>query len=409
MGGKGAIFLVLGFSLIFMVVGRNFNSMATATVDNFTAYYYETKVHHIAATGVNLVTNQIFLNGALPDQTFNYSFDGGTVTATLTTIDAFQNIKELTSVGTYAGVSSSVRIILKPSVFSKYAYFSDTESADIWWTTADTVWGPMHTNGNLRVADRPVFMGKVTIDGRLVKYSNSARPQFLGGFQTGVHIDIPSNGVSNLATAATAGGAKFTGRSLVYLEFRGDSIRYKFSSSGAWTYRLASTFAPNGTIFAENAELRIKGRVSGRYTIGASGTGSNRGKIFLDDDVYYNTDPQVNPNSQDMLGIVAQRDVIITENSANNNNIKIQASIYCQEGSFSAEDYQSRPVSGAIQLYGGLIQDTRGPVGTFRTVHGQSVIQSGFSKRYRYDDRFMVASPPFFPGTNSFEIVSWFE
>jgi hypothetical protein len=29
MGGKGAILLVLGFSLIFMVAGRNFNNMAT--------------------------------------------------------------------------------------------------------------------------------------------------------------------------------------------------------------------------------------------------------------------------------------------------------------------------------------------------------------------------------------------
>ncbi len=409
MGGKGAIFLVLGFSLIFMVVGRNFNSMATATVDNFTAYYYETKVHHIAATGVNLVTNQIFLNNSIPDQTFNYSFDGGTITATLTTIDAFQNIRELTSVGNYAGISSSIRIIFKPSLFSKYAYFSDSEGSEIWWTTQDTVWGPMHTNGNLRVADRPVFMGKVTIDGRLVKYSNSARPQFLGGFETGIHVDIPSDGVSNLSTAATAGGAKFTGRSLVYLEFRGDSVRYRYSNSGSWTYRLASTFAPNGAIFAENAELHIKGRVKGQFTIGASGTGSNRGKIFLDDDIYYNTDPQINPNSQDMLGIVAQRDVIITENSANNNNIKIQATIYSETGSFTAEDYQNRPVSGAIQLYGGITQYVRGAVGTFRTVHGQSQIASGFSKRYRYDERFMVSSPPFFPGTGNFEIVSWFE
>ncbi|OGU98517.1 MAG: hypothetical protein A3J84_06600 [Ignavibacteria bacterium RIFOXYA2_FULL_37_17] len=110
-----------------------------------------------------------------------------------------------------------------------------------------------------------------------------------------------------------------------------------------------------------------------------------------------------------MLGIVAQRDVIITNNSANNNNIKIQASIYSESGSFQAEDYQSRPVSGIIDLYGGGIQNSRGPVGTFSTWHGQTTIQSGFSKRYRYDDRFMIANPPFFPGTGSFEIVSWFE
>ncbi|NJD23036.1 MAG: DUF4900 domain-containing protein [Melioribacter sp.] len=409
MGGKAALFLVLGFSLIFMVAGRNFNSLATSTVDNFANYYFDTKAHHLAASGVNLVTNQIFLNGAMADQTFNYSFDQGTVSVTLSTIDAFQNIKQLLSVGTYSNVTSTIRIILKPSVFSKYAYFSNTEGANIWWTTTDTVWGPLHTNGQLRVADRPVFMGKVTLDGSIVKYSNSAQPQFLGGVQTGVHVTIPSNGVSNVGLAAAAGGANITGHSLVYLEFRGDSIRYKYSSGGSWTYVLGSTFAPNGAIYANDAQLRIKGRVTGQYTIAASGTGGDRGKIFLDDDVYYNTDPRVNPNSQDMLGIVAQRDVIITENSANNNNITIQASIYSESGSFQAEDYQGRPPSGAIYLYGGVIQNARGPVGTFTTNHGVTTIVSGFSKRYRYDDRFMIANPPFFPGTGSFEIVSWFE
>lgn len=407
MGGKGAILLVLGFSLIFMVAGRNFNSMATATVDNFTNYYYDAKAHHIAATGVNLVTNQLFLNGSLADQTFNYNFDGGTITATLTTTNVFQNLKQLTSTGTFAGLSSTIRIILKPSTFSKYAYFSESESANIWWTTTDTVWGPLHTNGQLRVADRPVFMGKVTLDGSLVKYSNSAQPQFLGGLQTGVHINIPSNGVSNLKTAANSGGYKFTGQSTVYLDFRGDSIRYRFNTTSAWTYVLASTFAPNGAIFAENANLRVKGRVKGQFTIGADG--SSRGKVYLDDDVFYNTNPQTNPNSTDMLGIVAKDDIIITNNSANNNNIRVQASIYSETGSFQAEDYQSRPVSGTIQLYGGVIQNARGPVGQFSTSGGTTTIINGFSKRYRYDDRFMVASPPFFPGTGSFEIVSWFE
>jgi hypothetical protein len=407
MGGKGTILLVLGFSIIFMVAGRNFNSMATATVDNFINYYYDAKAHHTAATGVNLVTNQLFLNGSLVDQTFNYNFDGGTITATLTTLDAYQNIKQLTSTGTFGNLSSTIRIVLRPSTFSKYAYFSHSESANIWWTTTDTVWGPLHTNGQLRVADRPVFMGKVTLDGSLVKHSNSAQPQFLGGFQTGVHIDIPSNGVTNLSSAATSGGYKFTGQSTVYLEFRGDSLRYRYNTTSAWTYVLASTFAPNGAIFAENANLRVKGRVKGKYTIGADG--SSRGKVYLDDDLFYNTDPQVNPNSQDMLGIVAKDDIIITDNAANNNNIRVQASIYSESGSFQAENYQNRPVAGSILLYGGVIQNARGPVGQFSTSGGVSTIINGFSKRYRYDDRFMIASPPFFPGTGSFEIVSWFE
>lgn len=36
-------------------------------------------------------------------------------------------------------------------------------------------------------------------------------------------------------------------------------------------------------------------------------------------------------------------------------------------------------------------------------------IKKDYSKSYRYDDRFMTASPTHFPGTGGFEIVSWYE
>ncbi len=36
MGGKAAMLLVLGFSLIFLVFGSNFNSLSTRSVDNNT-------------------------------------------------------------------------------------------------------------------------------------------------------------------------------------------------------------------------------------------------------------------------------------------------------------------------------------------------------------------------------------
>ena len=411
MGGKAALLLVLGFSLIFMVAGANFNGMATSTVDNFTSYYNDAKCHQLATTGVNLVLNQLFLDNTLADQTFSYNFDDGTISVALSTINGSQ--RQLVATGSFNGSSAIIKVGFSPSSFAKYAYFSDSEGANIWWTTKDTVWGPFHTNGQLRVADNPVFFGKVTIDGSLVYYSHSAHPEFYGGLETGVHIDIPDNGVSNVAAAAATNGAVFSGHSTVYLEFRSDSVRYRYATSGAgstWNYALTSEFAPNGTIFAEDATLRIKGEVKGQYTIGVSGTGGERGKVYLDGDVYYHDNPQTNPNSTDMLGIVALRDVVITDNSTNNNDITIQAAIYCETGSFTADNYQNRGVDGDINLYGGITQYTRGPVGVFKTDWwGNSYIVDGFSKRYKYDGRLMTSSPPMFPGTGKIEIVSWFE
>ena len=40
-------------------------------------------------------------------------------------------------------------------------------------------------------------------------------------------------------------------------------------------------------------------------------------------------------------------------------NINIHASIYCEKGGFGADYDDTRPVSGNINLLGGIIQKTR--------------------------------------------------
>jgi len=408
MGGKASLFLVMGFSLIFMVAGRNFNDMATSTTENFTKYFVQAKAHYMASTGVNIVVNKLFLDATIPDQTYSWNFDGGTISASLTTIDAIKNIKQLLSTGTYYGTSNTIKIIFKPSLFSKYAYFSGNENS-VYWTSSDTVFGPFHTNGNINIANHPVFYGKATIGGKEYKYDSHSSANYLGGFQKGIQISIPTTGVTSVATGAAAGGAVITGHSLVYFEFRGDSVRYRYSTSGTgstWTYKLASTFAPNGAIYFQNAEVHLSGVVKGRYSVAASYSSGNQGDFYLDGDVTYYTNPKTDPTSTDMLGIVAQKDIVVTNNTANNTGgITIQASMYAQEGSFGAQNYDTRPAAGFIDLYGGIIQNTRGAVGTF----SGSTINHGFSKRYRYDERLLTTYPPFYPGCGTFEVVSWFE
>ena len=85
----------------------------------------------------------------------------------------------------------------------------------------------------------------------------------------------------------------------------------------------------------------------------------------------------------------------------NINDINIDAAIYAETGGFGAENHNSRGFSGDINLLGGITQKERLPVG--------STAGDGFWKKYKYDKRLMNASPPAFPGTGGFEIVSWFQ
>ncbi len=410
MAGKAALFLVVGFSIIFLTIGKNFGGLSTRAVDNLTDYYTETVSHDISTTGANMACNKIFID---PTWTSGYNLDftngvfkDGRLRVRVDVIDAFKNIRRITSYGTYNGVTNSVSVTLQPSKFSKFAYYSVSEGSSIYWITGDTVWGPFHTQDYLRVSGNPVFWGKATTKRSVVKNPSSSNPKFYGGFEKGVNLPLPSDGLTPLLNAATSDGKLFAGKDTMYLTFASDSIKYKHRYNGVTTTVHKDSIAPNGVIFAKNSVLRIKGVVKGQFSVVASDSNNNgRGKIFIDDDIVYNTDPRVDPTSEDVLGIIARNEILVTENSANNSSINIHGSIYSETKGFGAENYSTRPVSGSINLLGGIIQNTRGAVGTF----SGSTINHGFSKRYRYDERLMFSSPPMYPGTGSFEIVSWLE
>jgi hypothetical protein len=404
MVGKATLFVVAGFSLIFLIVEYNMGNVSTRAVSNFTDYYLENYAHELAVSGANLAANDMFLDQSWKNGYQNLDYKGGKLNVTVEILDAFTDTRKITSVAEYQTVKQTVEVTLIPSRFSKYAYYSTSEGGNIIWISKDTVWGPFHTQDWIRVNGSPVFYGKVTTLKGVQKNSYTDKPKFLGGFESGINVPIPTNSVGLMESAAGSGGYKFTGKDTVYLTFVSDSIKVRYAYKGAITTFAANSVSSNGVIFVQNSTVRIQGKVKGKFTVAVSGT-STGGDIYIDDDIIYNTNPLTNPNSTDILGLVAYDDVIITQNAANNNNVNIHASIFCETGSFTAQNYNSRPVSGAINLLGGITQYTRGAVGTF----SGSTLNSGFSKSYRYDERLLLVSPPAFPATGGYEIVSWYE
>ncbi len=461
MAGKASLLLVMGFSLVFLVFGNNFNSMSTRSVENFTDYYSKTILHDLAVSGANLGANALFRNSNWTAGYHDLQMNGGTIDVDIVTYNAAQNIKKITSVADYKGERSTVEVLLAPSRFSKFAYYSVSEGNNIWWMNKDTVFGPFHTQDNLPADNHPVFgvMGyRTTIKGTIVYhdyyeaynrikpsshakksekqyYENSVnddKPIFHGSFDEGIDEPLPTNGLDPLKTAAddegyliplsstttedwhcshwghphehslthcTSGWPEtITVPDTVYVTFIQDSIKIKKGFSGTSTTYNAENLAPNGVIYAEGMDVRLQGTVKGSYSV------VSEANIYLEDDVVYSKDPRDYPNSTDLLGIVAQNSVYIADND-NTTNIKIQACIYCEDGGFGAENYNGRSVDGDINLLGGITQNIRGAVGTYS---GGS-INHGFSKRYRYDKRLGTMFPPFYPVCGGFTIISWKE
>ena len=192
--GKMSLYLVVGFSIIYMIMGNNSSRMSTQTVENMADYNAKTVAHNLAVSAANLACNEIFLDDTWDKGIATTSFLGGELNASVSVLDKVKNLRKLTTTGKYGGVTSTVEVIFQPSKFSKFAYYSMSEGGTIWWTGSDTVWGPFHTQDYMRVYQHPVFYGKATTKKSLVYYTNKSQdePRFFGGFEKGVDLPLPT-------------------------------------------------------------------------------------------------------------------------------------------------------------------------------------------------------------------------
>ena len=176
--------------------------------------------------------------------------------------------------------------------------------------------------------------------------------------------------------------------------------------------RLYNTNAKGVIHFSGNVGL--SGTMNGRITLYANGS------IILLDDLRYANDPVLGV-CRDILGIIADRDIVIAENSLNTPELiangtyrplddtpdfTIHAVMMALGSSFRVQNYGNPPTNvngcgavangrGCINLSGGIIQQARGAVGLSNG--------AGFSKRYSYDRCAVVNPPPYFPTTGRFQ------
>ncbi len=401
MGGKASILLVSGFSIIFLVIGMNYVHLGGLSDEKYVSYDIKTNSHTIAVSGANMAAGEIYQNSGWRTG-YNQALMGGWLRLSMTALSTERLY--LQSVGIFQQDTSIVNILFQASTFSKFAYYVNQMPSTKYFTSGDTIYGPLHANGRLNVSYSPVFQGKVTTLSGLKMSPSNSTPKFNGGYQQGVNIPLPSTS-ADLRSAALAGGRYYYDRD-VWLTFNADAtVTYKIGSTGTWITETLASFAPNSIIYVDKGNLHIKGTVNGQYTVAASGSsGLGLGNVYLDDDLVYRTDPLMGSCS-DLLGVVADNNVIIADQLANKTDINIMASLMCLNGGLMAEDYQHIPLCGAIRLTGGLIESMSQPV---NRMSGTTMV-GGYNQILKYDERLLKLAPPLFPKTGAFEILSWWE
>lgn len=348
-----------------------------------------------------------FVNEALGGGTYTVKVVGDTSGGSW--LDAYRVV----STGDIDGVVRQVRTYMIPETFARYQWFVE-RGGWRWFLTGERFEGPVHVNHDLQIDGDPWFGGTVTAGGGLTMKTGS-NPTFERGYELGVpEVSLPGDAYMNgvLRAAALAGGiyaAPLGGPAGSYYE-----VILGAPSDGWLTYE-GFDAAGNSIAALETEELaasnsaawfsemiRIEGTLDGVLTIGVDGDA-----WITDDIVYKASTPGNGPDvdCDDVLGLVADGDVVIEYNLENQNDCELHGVMMSLEKEVLAEDYMHHPPRGDIIVYGGLIADKSIHLGQYEG----TVCVSGYGRNFNYDGRMFLTPPPYFPMTGQFVIFSWEE
>jgi hypothetical protein len=259
----------------------------------------------------------------------------------------------------------------------------------------------------------------------------------VGGFPTGtsgVYLRSGSNGGIYIQGDATLTLSLDAGGNQVFTVNQGlntTTVTLNKSSNAVTTSGPMGTGSPTtagalgtGVIYCSGNITSLKGEVADNRVSGGEittpsaftiATDVNAGKyIKITDNLVYHTKPDKTKDATaaanlaaGTLGLVAE-DIRISSSAPR--NLEIDA--VCLAGgqntgdsSFYVENYASKSPTGTLTVLGGIIQKSRGPVGTFNPSTGQT--QTGYAKSYHYDPRLASKPPPYYPTTGQYERLSW--
>lgn len=414
--GRALLIIIFGLTVIFGMDQVNTMKQDNLMVKRNSVYASENQARNIASSLIDLAISNLNSSISWRSGINEPAFLGGNGTVKVYDQSDDPSLGPydllLVADGHYLTQDANITVLMRRTSYSKYAYFTDTEPSNIYFVTGDSIKGPAHTNGTIHVSGDPVFEGELTSPNR---WSGTGSPQFLGGYNfNSAPVQLP-NDFTGLENMASNGGLQFSNP--IKIQFNNDGTasisQLQRTYGGFWgshyswttpqTYDLSNY---NGVI-SSNQDVYVQGSLKGQSTVHSGGD------IHITGDLTYADNPETNPNSTDLLGLVSDNNVIVDDGAESVNgssDLTIQASIMALK-SFTVEDYSSQRIGprGTLNLLGGVVQYSRGAVGTFTSYGGTINNVSGYRKMYDYDNRLMSTWPPGYPLEDSYSIVSWKE
>ncbi len=216
-------------------------------------------------------------------------------------------------------------------------------------------------------------------------------------------VDFNSSASTSLKNEASSSGLLLQGSTTI--TFNSGTMSISNDRQG-WTNH---TYSPptTGLIYVQTATTGTSATKPGTLflnggTISGQMTMASEADITVNGNINYKTNPTTTPSSTDALGLLSYADVSVGSGMPNNGTI--DAAIMAtglvgtsgNPGTFSVLNYNTGSSRGVLTVYGGIVQEVRGAVGT-----GSGSSGTGYTKNYSYDPRFITKPPPYYPTISS--------
>lgn len=292
----------------------------------------------------------------------------------------------------------STRMQVKRLAFSSFAQFVNRWDPNV-LLHDDVLDGRFHSNSRFNVAydrdTRPVFHQVVTTAARGVdiERTSGAGPRgdmFQGGLETGVRpIRLPSEFSAPIDRFDVDDDNVHFLREDTRIIFRADGS-YVRQSTGSDEPGEAGMLSPGTTYFFADpgSIVSVRGIVNGKVLV------YSPERIVIEDDIVYERDPDAEDGSDDILGLVSDKNVEVAgPDMTGPGDLMIQAAIYAKRRFVVKKKHVGK--QARLSLYGSLTAGTL------------SATEPRFATQVRFDPRLDRMRPPGFPVTDSYELESW--
>lgn len=383
---------------------------------------YREQALYVAEAGVEIASSYVEQNSAYITSSYSDNGTLGNGTYSYVISNVAYNVYNIYAEGTVDTITRAITLYgVRTATYAQFSLWSRANGSI--YFTAGEEFGAVHADDSLYFScsgtNGPVFWGKVTSASRYY-YGDINYVDFKKGFsletEKGSMADVDfyemktlsiNNGYLLLgATTITFDGNDLlvtndeAGWSQQRIEVDRDLILYvqdtQTTVTNTYYDRWHGRWVSYTSTEDDPGELTLTGgSLDGRLTL------VTEGNIIIENDITYADNPLTDDlSSDDALGLISGSDVVISTSKYTEDDLELHASIMAtgtlgSDGSFYVDSYTSGYWRGYINLLGGIIQDVRGPVGTFNSSTGGAL--TGYSKNYIYDDRFSTIPPPYFP------------